>query len=151
MKGYLADSYDDLVCDGTLLDDDIHESRRSNYIEFTGDFLCRLGNKANIFMSSTKADGVPYESVICNGSDMYIVSEVKQKMYCFTKKGVEISDFPIIYQSKLTSSVVTELMECEDCGLTKYENTVQWHIALLKTFKSKYEAKVGATDVCPIT
>lgn len=150
--GYLLGSYDELKCDGTRLDKKIHASKRSGYVEFTGNLICRLGNKATIFLNSSDSINVPFETVICNGDKTYIVSEINQTINYEENGKRKEKFFPILYQSQLTASIVTELVNTSSCGLTRYEDTMQWHLALLRAFKAKYDEINGhVSDFCPIT
>ena len=150
--GYLLESYDELKCDGTMLDNKIHASKRSGYVEFTGNLVCRLGNKATVFLNSSDSINVPFETVICNGDKTYIVSEINQTINYEEDGQRKENVFPIIYQSQLTASIVTELVNTSSCGLTRYEDTMQWHLALLRAFKTKYDEINGhVSDSCPIT
>ena len=150
--GFLLDNYDELICDGINLDDKIHTSKRFGYVEFTGDLVCRLGDKATIFMNSSDSYNVPVEEVICNGNMTYVISEGNQTISYEENGHRKEKPFPILYQSQLTGSIVTKLLTMSKCSLTKYEDTMQWHMALLKAFKQKYDEVSGCIkDYCPIT
>lgn len=152
MLDFLMDSPGGLVCDSTLLDDMIHESKRNGYIEFTGRMNCWLGDSASIILDSEKTGDSIGKTTIYAGDTIYTISETEQTMVVSTKGVSTIELFPIFYQSKLTSQVIKDLLDTGKCGLTRYERSAQWHLALLNAFMEKYDSVTGEKhDMCPIT
>lgn len=150
--GYLMDSYENIICNGELLDQEIQNSKRTGYVEYTGQLFITMGNKADIVMESYSTGETGPVISIYTKNDLYMISEIEQKLIIYKNGQVEQKPFPIYYQSQLTASVVEEILDTGTCGLTSYENTVNWHKELLETFLAHYN-KVKGTDaiVCPIT
>ena len=150
--GYLLDSYDEMTVDASMLNDKIEESKREGYIEFTGWLICEIGTKGRIIMGSDDTGEVPIKLILLCGEKTFIIYEADKKMFVSCKGSSQLVDFPIYYQSELTASVVGELITTGKCGLTRYEDTIQWHTALLKAFIHKYNQITRENkDCCPIT
>ena len=150
--GYLLDTYDELNVDAILVDDEITEAKRKGYIEFTGRLICNIGEKANILFDSDKTGENAFKLTLFANNSVFTVFEVDQKMIISSKGHSKIDEFPIFYQSQLTAQVIEELIEKSNCGLTQYDDTIQWHKAMLMAFLEKYNKIEGKnTDICPIT
>lgn len=150
--GFLLDSYDTLMVDASMLDEEVIEAKRKGYIEFTGRLMCELGNKANIVFDSDKTGETPFKFTIYAGDKIYTILEEQRKMLISHKGECRECDFPIYYQSQLTATVIDELIETDHCGLTRFDDTIQWHTAFLSAFLEKYNQATGSReDACPIT
>lgn len=151
--GFLLGRYDPLIIDNCLLNSRLTESKRNGYVEFTGSLICSLGDKAKFVLDSYDGEGLKFRiTVIANGI-VYTIYEGDQKCYITENNGAsKEKEFKILYQSQLSEGYVKRLLNNEDCGLTKYDDTVQWHKALLKSFLEKYNDVKGCeSDSCPIT
>lgn len=150
--GYLMGTYGTLATDASSLDSQILKSKREHYIEFNGRLVCRLGDAASIVMDSFSSGEAAFTSTIFAGDAVYTVCEPKQQMWVSRDGVTQAYGFPIYYQSGLTSQVVGGLLTGQGCGLTKYQDSVQWHVSLLRAFLKKYNDATGNDGtLCPIT
>lgn len=149
--GFLFDSYEELRVDTSLLDDEVKESKRNGYIEFTGRAIFSLGRNIKIVMDSFSTGNVPFRITLANGNNLYTISEGERWMLKSADTGFEKTEFATFFQSQLTDKVIDELLNGKDCELTAYENTKQWHKAMLTAFSKIYSTKEGDKSMCPIT
>ena len=150
--GFLVDSYGKLFTDSFLLDDEIQDSKRKGYVDFTGRLVCQLSDKANIVFDSEKSGDACCKIAIYTKNKIYTISETEQTIAVFEDGKIEKKPFPILFQSCLTEKIVYELLNTRSCSLTRFENSMQWHVSLLEAFQKKYSSIQGVQkDICPIT
>ncbi len=152
VMGFLLDTYDELTVDTSLLDEEIIESKRNGYVEFTGKLICEIGEKVRILFDSEKTGESDYCLTLFCKNSIITISEMNQTMKISQNGSTQVYEFPIFYQSQLTDKIVLEIIKEGKCGLTKYKDTVQWHKTLLEAFSLKYSIKDSSkTGYCPIT
>jgi predicted dehydrogenase len=153
---YIIDaSAEILSCTGALLDKKIIESKRKNYVEFTGSIIGNIGSKANFLIESMDSGEKPLCIYIMTDDTTYLISETAQRLDIIDNaghSGIQQIEFPTVYQSRLTSLVAESLIHTGTCDLTTYDRSCELHLPLLNIFLQKInEEKEEQTDLCPIT
>jgi hypothetical protein len=73
---YIIDAGDEILsCTGELLDEKIIESKRKNYVEFTGKIVGHIGSKANFLIESMDSGEKPLCIYIMTGDTTYLICE----------------------------------------------------------------------------
>lgn len=149
--GFFLSTYNDLIVDELLLTD-VVQSKREGYIDFNGTLMCRIDEKANIILESFDVEGIPFSYRVFANDRVYTFYPGDQIMYATIDGKTSQKPFLITLQSRLTAGVVDGLIENGECSLTRFENTVQWHLALLAAFNRKYNEILGTMGkICPVT
>jgi len=119
---------------------DIHaiESKRLGYYELTGTIIAHFSN-GSIGVISCDNEGIaPVQIEIFNKERRIISREWEQKAW---QTGVdkdwrwEEVDAPIPFQSTLTASMVSSLLETNNCALTSFNDSKRIHLQLLNPLK----------------
>lgn len=140
----------DILCDGSLLDNMIIDSKRSGYIEFTGMLLGSLGSSVSYLIESTISGESSRKINIFADQHMFVLDESNNFLY----DGSKYHNIVLPFQSKLTNVVAEDLLINGTCKLTPYKRSMNLHLPLVKAFLKKYnesknEKKEGL--LCPIT
>jgi hypothetical protein len=141
-------------CSGALLDPEILESRRKNYIEMTGRLVGSISSKANFIIESMRTGEKPINNYFMTADHIYLVDEVAGTMSVYEAGGKHIETvlFPTIYQSALTASCAESLLKTGSCELIGYDRSCILHLALLEAFLEHYNKNnKEKSDSCPIT
>lgn len=152
---FLAGVEDTLVfCSGVGLEDKIFESKRSNYIEFYGKLVGRLGERSLFSIECVKEPVIP-EIEIYTDTTYYCIRESAGTILSQPLNGTgpaEIRRFDLMLVSQITSGVVDRLFSGQLPGLTAYEESAKLHVSLLQEFIKKRNALIGKEEeLCPIT
>jgi predicted dehydrogenase len=134
-----------VLCDGSLLDDSILESKREGYIEFTGKILGSIGNSVSYMIESTVSGENSITTTIFTNQKLFVLDESKNFLY-----DGKLHKIQLPYQSQLTNLVVEEILTTETCKLTTYERSMRLHLPLIRMFLSKYNETMEG-NICPIT
>lgn len=150
---YLSNNNESLQCFGNLLDDDIIESKRSGYIEFTGSLVGRLGESKRFILTSDLNSTEPVIIYIVCRSKTIIVSENKKIANIYNKEGLFMTiKIDIPFQSQLSNLFVDQILTSKDCDLTTYEESAGLHTPLIETLiKHQNKCKIGDGIRCMIT
>lgn len=145
---------DEYTLNGANLDENIKESKRSGFMEFTGT------------LNGHYATGPDFELVCTAGSDLPVKVEINsenydicvgetEKKYCVTdKKGGSIDEFlfAVPFQSDLTNITAKEIILQAQCNLPTFAESWKLHLPLLRVL-NHHLAKVKGIPFskCPIT
>lgn len=139
------------------LDDEILESKRQGYIEFTGSLIFKdeLGNTL-ILSSFKEGDRASVLSIADKNKKSNIHEGGLSKIYSYEKEGSQLmyveTDISIPYQSKMTSKIVEEVVDTGRSSLTSFEESSFQHMKLLELFLQHYNTITQKqTDLCLIT
>lgn len=137
------------------LDEQVKESKRKGFIEFTGALHCSFRNGSELNLISQDGSKQPLLITIMNKSKLYIIEEEKGLARVSSEendwKPKEIS-FKLQYQSELTNRLVEDIIRTGDCGLTPVEESYLIHKPLLDSFIKHLENVTGKKYYsCPIT
>lgn len=138
------------------LDATIVQSKRANYIEFTGSLEGYDNNKNKISLTCYKEGDAPMVIDIRSKNHRYLINEgVISKVYY---SGAQnnwswIEDkFEVGFQSQLTNIVMEDLINKGDCNLTPYAESSIFHQACLTSFINFLEiVENKKVEECPIT
>lgn len=139
-----------------LLDEQLSESRRPGYIEFTGTVTAHgNGNSFRMTSFSEKPSGTIIH--IDTPTARYSIEESDKAKVWISKMENnwqwEESSFVMPYQSQLTNVLVEEILETGNCKLTSYEESAALHLLILNNFLS-FLRKIknnNSIDECLIT
>ena len=142
--------------DFNWLDNEIHESKRANYIEFTGSLKGKMKGNSNFVITSFNGDAADITVTIVTKTQRWIVQEGRaQKIFYLSKEKdyhEVITSFTTEYQSSLTTSLVNDLFQSSQCNLPSYEEACVSHIPFIEASLKKYNELTGEnTKICPIT
>ncbi len=137
--------------DISQLDDEILESKRCGYVEFSGTLLATLGANTLQLISREGIRGglsttLESECVTCHIEEMGDRGE--NSIYNRITGEIITENFECPYQSNLTNRIVSELLTKGTCALVEYDQSMEQHIPMIQAFLKK----MGATDgYCNIT
>lgn len=137
------------------LDSNIIMSKRTGFLEFTGTLYGTSSRGSNIAITSYLKGEAPLIISINSEVISCLIREGEGKAWISEKTNnwtwEEIS-FTIPYQSQLTNLVVQDILNAGECDLTKYEESWNIHIPLLKSLIFYLQKqKMEEIDLCPIT
>lgn len=138
------------------IEDEILESSRKKYTEFTGTLTGHLANGSFFSITSLKGESSSITVTIFNNVQRYIVQEGgAPQIYELVKKNlfkVENFDFKVQYQSELTTNIAVGLLENDFCSLPTYDEARHTHELFLTVMLEKYNKITGLqTKILPIT
>lgn len=119
------------------VDQQIIESKRNGYIEFTGSLLGELDNGDKFIITSQK--GHPSGTTICVSYEdkQFVTLEGGQNINLFfpdENPKVELNLFAIKYQSSLTEQLCADIFETGTTNLPSYDEACQPHILFIEAF-----------------
>lgn len=138
------------------LDNEIHESKRANTIEFTGTVRGRMKNKS-IFTISSLAGIIDDVSVmISTNTNRWIIQEGKSEsiihMEAINAFKPTIYNFKTEFQSSLTTKIAHSIFENSNVLIPSYQEACDSHIPFIEAALKKYnQLTANNTKVCPIT
>ena len=134
------------------LDDKIIKSKRSGFIEFTGELFSKDKNGNQLRLISNRKLNSSLVIKISNSKLKYTIEEDSNKVIFQKKDFLKTDEIHIDFQSKLTNKVVESLINFETCNLPTYEVSSRLHKPLIKVMKDHFN-KINNTnfDYCPIT
>lgn len=137
------------------LDSNIIMSKRPGFIEFTGTLYGTSSRGSNIAITSYLKGNAPLIISINSEVISCLIREGEGKAWISEKTNnwiwEEIS-FTMPYQSQLTNLVVQDILDTGNCDLTKYEESWDIHIPLLKSLIFYLQKqKMEEIDLCSIT
>jgi hypothetical protein len=137
------------------LDLNIIMSKRPGFIEFTGTLYGTSSRGSNIAITSYLKGDAPLIISINSEVISCLIREGEGKAWISEKTNnwiwEEIS-FTTPYQSQLTNLVVQDILDTGNCDLTKYEESWDIHIPLLKSLIFYLQKqKMEEIDLCSIT
>lgn len=144
----------DLQADG--LDPEIIKSKRSGFIEMTGDLTGRWKNGPSLHVSSWAAGDSPFLLQLRGDDAIVIVREDEGRAWISERSSSwKWSERPLMQerQSQLSHVFVNSLVTTGNCDLTPYSESAALHRAMLKPMLAHLSQLPGpkAGHTCPIT
>ncbi|MGB0392178.1 MAG: Gfo/Idh/MocA family oxidoreductase [Salibacteraceae bacterium] len=140
------------------IDSKILESKRAGNIEITGTLSGKTGNSNTFSVTSSFAEETirPVSLTINTPEKRFFIQE---GMTCFLIESslqngfkAETTTFPLIFQSDLSDSLVTEILTDGTCDLPSYEEAKSTHMVFIKEVLDFYNRTTQKNvNVCPIT
>jgi len=118
----------------------IIESKRSGFVEFSGEIIFEFGGGSRLCMQSPIGGRNIKNIEISSGEYKYELDEVNN--VCVETFGETTSTFKIkpLYQSQLTNIVARQIIFEGKSDLVNYEDSMRQHIKLTDAFKHHIEA-----------
>ncbi|MCO5949295.1 Gfo/Idh/MocA family oxidoreductase [Mucilaginibacter flavidus] len=138
------------------IDDELLESKRPGYIEFSGTLKGIMKNGSCFSVSSFKGDLNMISVTISTVSESWVIIEGAMSITYHQKTGDGRTDYKrqsaTKFQSQLTTVIASDLFLNGTCDLPTYEEARQSHVPFIKTLLTKYNDLTGIDNrICPIT
>lgn len=135
------------------LDDEIIDSKRQGFVEFTGKIKISFNSESQLILSSVKNSQQDSKITIASGTVKYVIDELTGNYELFVNNQLtEKSQYTVIYQSNLTHKMLEQIQQSGTCQLVAYKISQQLHLAFLSELLSFYNLKTSKnTDSLPIT
>jgi hypothetical protein len=136
-----------------LLESEIIESKRKDYIEFTGTIKGSFNNSEFVF---TSKQGTEAHCKMEIKTDKYFI-EVDESVGIIDIKYLNTNEIiskqvHIPYQSELTNIMVEQILKTGESDLTEYSESAKLHLQFLIPVVDFYNKITGnKSDMCPIT
>jgi len=142
--------------DAEWVDNEVLESKRQGFVEFTGTIKGRLNDESIFQITSIKGDPSAVTLTIFDTNERYVIQEGgTPKMYEMSKENIFKliqKDFTIEYQSSLTTMVVNQLLKTGNCNLPTFKEAADPHKQFISILLNKYNTLTGNTiNDLPIT
>ena len=138
---------------GDLLVNQLYPNKRGNHLrEFAGTVVGSTKNGSTLTMTFLPDSSIP-NIINIAGKDKYIiVDEVNENAFNLANNNPPKIEFKFEHVSTLTTKIVTDIINNDNCILTNLENSYHLHYELFRIF-NEHIKKVTNEDVklCPIT
>ncbi|MCW9018185.1 MAG: hypothetical protein OQJ89_14540 [Kangiellaceae bacterium] len=135
------------------LDDEVIESKRKGFKEFTGKLVAEFSDGSALNVYSIKNSDQDSVIEIINGDYRISIDELSGN-YCIYKSGelVEESKYEVQYQSNLTHKIVESLLDADSCGLIGFSGSVDLHKIYIEALLAHYNRFTDKPELLlPIT
>lgn len=146
------------VCsiDTQWVDEEINESKRSGFIEFTGSIKGTLDDNSIFIVSSLQGEPSNTTITIFDNLNRYLIHEGGTPgIYSFRKDNnlnCDINKFKIEYQSSLTTRLTSNLLEEGKCDLPTFKEACSSHIPFIQQLLNKFNTINNTSkQILPIT
>lgn len=142
--------------DVSLVDGNLVESSRAGFVEFTGTVRGRLSDGSYFNITSLPSDPSPITVSIFNNEQRFIIHEgAVFELYQFDQNNFfncKIETFKVPYQSELSTVILHDVFEKNNCLLPTYEESVSTHVLFVNELLNKYNSITGKqSSILPIT
>lgn len=139
-----------------LIDNELLESSRKGFTEFTGTLTGNLVDGSFFSISSLKGESSSITVTISNNKQRFLIQEGgTPQIYELEKKNLfscKNDAFKVQYQSELTTNIVAGLLENNFCSLPTYYEARHTHELFLTTMLEKYNKITGLqATILPVT
>lgn len=135
------------------LDEDLIDSKRNGYKEFTGTLRGRCGN-ASFSLTSQRGSQSPPLLTLRGGNRSCLIDESAGRAFLCDPRdgGWRTMEFRVPMISEVTASITQRILEDGTCALTPYTQSTDYHLPLLQALGGHAARHLGwANDTCPIT
>jgi len=138
------------------IDDQLVESPRKGFVEFTGTLTGHLEDQSFFSITSLKGTLSSITATICNNEQRFVIQEGgTPQVYELRKENLfklENREFKIQYQSELTANIAAQLFETAFCSLPTFSDARHTHELFIKSMLEKYNKITGLnSEILPIT
>lgn len=138
------------------LDNIVHPSKRAHYIEFTGTLNGKSKKGHQFHITSFQENIAPISIYIASSSARWNILEGHDARVSSMSRENGFLDeeekFIIDFQSSLTTEMILNLYNNNECDLPSYYEASNTHIAFIESLLKKYRQITNIdTDACPIT
>lgn len=138
------------VFDISKLDDEILESKRFGYVEFTGDLFATLGTHS-LRLTSKQGTFDGFHITIEDDAITCTMREIGDKGTNIIRNrttGEEVvEEYECPYQSNLTNRIVSLLLTEHVCPLVEYEQSMREHVPMIQAFLEKIGTDSGYCNI----
>lgn len=146
---FLTEQYDYTLNTGAV-DQQIIDSKRAGYKEFTGTIRADYANGGTVVLNCSNCPIGHLVTLACSDA-ICCISEIKKECWVKTAERDELVPFPVPFQSQLTSIVLDSILDNGTCELATYEESKKVHLPFI-TGLIDFMNRIGNnTDNCPIT
>lgn len=146
--------HNDLIVNNQRLDRRLKPSKRKSFVEFTGTLSGKLG--PHCFDLSCHDQQSPLSAMICSDNLNIIIDEsvgwirMSQREDGWTWKEENLK--LVLYQSELTHTVVTDILESGKCDLPTYQEAMRIHLPFINSLIEHLNIiEQKNYSFCPIT
>jgi hypothetical protein len=135
------------------LNDDIVESKRDGFVEFTGELVCSFSNGSVLLFDSIKdSDEKATTKISQEGLDLYLNEASGEYEIYYDGVLAEEGSMEVPYQSRLTNKVVSLIEQTGDCDLIDFHTSISLHKPFIEALLGFYNQKNGLNEkILPIT
>lgn len=145
--------FENITCNGSLLENQIYDSKRNGYIEFYGKLTGKIGDKTTYLLECSHGKASILIELFTDKA-YYCIDESNGLMTIQSLNGGKLTEkhFSASYVSQTTTQIVDTLLKTGTSELTGYAESVKFHKPILREFLHKKNEILGRDDkVCPIT
>lgn len=146
---FLTGQYDYTLKTGAV-DQQIIDSKRAGYKEFTGTIRADYSNGGTVVLNCSTSP-IGHQVTISSNDAICCISEIKKECWIKTGDRDELIAFPVPYQSQLTSIVLDSILDNGTCELATYEESMKVHLPFITGLIDFLNSIGNNTDNCPIT
>jgi hypothetical protein len=152
---YLKDSPLNEI-NGDFLDNRLHQNRRSDkLVEFSGTLIAKTPDDSFLDITFTELPKGSFIVSILGKGICCVIDEWKEKAQIALASEDwkwHDYDFENLLVSRVTTDIVTEIMDTSQCALASLEESYTYHRVLFDVFNKHIHKLTGSfPDVCPIT
>lgn len=136
-----------------LLDEDLIDSKRAGFKEFTGTLLGRCGD-TSFSLTSQRGSQAPLLLTLRGGSRSCLIDESAGRAFLCDPcdGGWRMVEFKAPMLSELATAVTQRILEDGSSALTPYTQSVAYHLPMLQALSGHAARNLGEmNDICPIT
>lgn len=140
--------------DASDLDEEIIDSKRKGYVEFTGEL--RIDSvKGRLTLRANRGMAAPGYTMISSDQRFYLIDEVENRArYREVATGWkwQEAELGLRFVSQVTQENVESILDTGDCPLASFDESIRYHEVLLQALLGHFN-KVRKEErvVCPIT
>ncbi|PKO98495.1 MAG: hypothetical protein CVU13_10075 [Bacteroidetes bacterium HGW-Bacteroidetes-8] len=144
------------IIDADWIDLELLKSKRKGFVEFTGTIKGRLANGSFFHITSLKGEPSAGTITIFNSDHRFIIQESISPSIFHLKKSEafchKIIPFNIEFQSSLTTRLLEDLFNTNNCNLTVFEEAKHTHELFLGALLKPYNImQKNVNHILPIT
>lgn len=142
-----------ITCNGSLLENQIYNSKRNGYIEFYGKLTGKIGDRTTYLLECSHGKASILIELFTD-SAYYCIDESNGLMTIQSLDSGKFTEkhFLTSYVSQTTTKIVDTILKTGTSELTGYAESVKFHKPILREILHKKNEILGRDDkVCPIT
>lgn len=129
------------------------QSKRAGYLEVTGGLHCVFSQGSELILRCTADEQAPISvSIEYSSADgRFDIDEVKGTVHKAGNAEPLLRHMPMLYQSKLTAAIVSDLLGSGRCCLTPFAESSALHLPLIHSLLAYFRQESAQLQHCPIT
>ena len=135
-----------------LLNELFPNKRGSNFVEFGGTIVGSINNGSTFSMTFLPSTNLPTVVNIIGNDKHIMIDETNEKLFDIISPENKKFSFNYEHASSLTTKIVKEILEKDECSLTTLEDSFLLHRELFRIFNAHIKKITNKEQsVCPIT